>query len=123
MPSYSDKSRARLATCHPDLQALFFEVIKHRDCTILCGHRGEAEQNQAYADGKSKARWPESKHNATPSLAVDAAPWPLVWHDKQSFIEFGNFVEGLAAGMGIKIRWGGRFQSFFDGPHFELVNP
>src|SRR5690606_37097917 len=99
-------------------------VIKHRDCTILCGHRGEAEQNQAYADGKSKAQWPQSKHNATPSLAVDAAPLPLVWHDKQSFIECGNFVEGLVAGIGIKIRWGGRFSGvFFDGPHFELVNP
>ena len=39
MPKFSDKSAARLATCHPDIQAVLNEVIKYRDCTILEGVR------------------------------------------------------------------------------------
>lgn len=122
MPRFSQSSLAKLATCHPDLQRLMERVIEERDCTIICGHRGEEEQNQALAEGRSKTSYPHSNHNSMPSLAVDAAPYPIDWTDKQRFIEFGNYVEGVAAGMGIKIKWGGRFNSFFDGPHFELVN-
>ena len=75
MPKYSTISKSRLVTCHQDLQTLFNEVIKYYDCTIVYGHRGEIAQNQAYAEGKSQLKWPNSKHNKWPSLAVDAAPY------------------------------------------------
>ena len=39
MPKFSEKSAARLLTCHPDIQAVLYEVIKYRDCTILEGVR------------------------------------------------------------------------------------
>jgi peptidoglycan L-alanyl-D-glutamate endopeptidase CwlK len=120
MPSFSDSSKSKLSTCHPKLQALFNEVIKYRDCIILCGHRGQAEQIEAYQNGRSKVKWPNSKHNKKPSLAVDVAPYPIDWQDKERFIRFAGFVEGVASQMGIKIKWGGDFSTFFDGPHFQL---
>lgn len=121
MPSYSAKSKERLATAHPLLQDLFNEVIKHRDCAILYGHRNKAEQEEAFNNGRSKAHWGQSFHNYSPSLAVDAMPWPINWEDLKGIHEFAGFVLGIAAAKGIPIRWGGHFKSFFDGPHFELI--
>ena len=46
MPSFSDKSLAKLATCDPLLQRVFREAIQNFDCTILEGHRDQARQNQ-----------------------------------------------------------------------------
>lgn len=130
MPSFSDSSLQRLDTCHPDLQRVFLEVVKHRDCTILCGHRGKTEQDQAFTTGKSTTPWPKSKHNASPSLAVDVMPWystePRVRWDmtnpatSHELREFAGFVLGVAAGMGVKLKWGGHWRRFFDGPHYEL---
>lgn len=122
MPHFSNKSKARLESCDPELQRLFNEVIKHRDCTILEGHRGRERQDRFFAEGKSKLKYPMSKHNMIPSRAVDVAPWPLDWDDKAGFDAFGHFVLGVAATLGIDIRWGGNFKSFYDGPHFELKN-
>lgn len=129
MAKFSQSSQERLLTCHPDLQRLFSEVIKHYDCTILCGKRGEKEQNEALERGLSKLKYPLSKHNKSPSLAVDAVPYPIDWQDGKRFLHFAGFVLGVASQLGIKIRWGGDFNrdlnfsndSFVDAPHFELV--
>ena len=66
MPSFSDKSLAKLATCDPLLQRVFREAIQNFDCTILEGHRDQARQNQMVAEGKSQVRWPDGKHNTVP---------------------------------------------------------
>jgi len=134
MPRFSQRSTDKLMTCHSDLEDLFFEVIKHRDCTILCGQRGVIEQNEYFRTGRSKVKYPNSKHNKTPSEAVDVAPYfqkrpHIRWNDRQSFYHFAGFVLGIAEMMKIKIRWGGNWdgddelfdQSFFDLPHFEIV--
>jgi peptidoglycan L-alanyl-D-glutamate endopeptidase CwlK len=121
MPELSSQSRERLDTCHPLLQEVFMEVIKHRDCTILCGHRGREDQEQAFASGNSKARYGQSKHNYTPSLAIDVMPYPVNWDDMKGLHEFAGFVMGVAISKGIPIQWGGHFIGFFDGPHYELV--
>lgn len=133
MPKFGTRSLNNLSTCHPDLQRLFNEVIKYYDCSILCGHRNKEDQNKAYHEGRSKVKWPNGNHNSMPSNAVDAVPWfkdepHIRWNDKEKFYEFGGFVQGVAATMGIKIRWGGNWdsddelhdQTFFDLPHFEL---
>ena len=122
MPSFSHASASKLDTCDKPLQDLFNEVIKHWDCTILEGHRGEEAQMLAYQEGKSHAKWGQSKHNSSPSKAVDVAPYPVDWNDIERFKQFGQFVKGLAIGMGISIRWGGDFHNLHDYPHFELIN-
>jgi len=129
--SFSDKSKAALATCDVRLQIVFNEVIKHRDCIVLCGHRTEEEQNEAFnaKPQRSKVQWPNSKHNSLPSLAADVAPYPLDWNDHARFVQFAGFVLGVAAVLGVKLRWGGDWnlngtskdESFFDGPHFEII--
>jgi len=120
MPKFSEQSLSRLSTCHRDLQRLFKTVIKHRDCTILCGYRDITAQNSLYARRKTNLMYPKSKHNQIPALAVDVMPYPIIWDDMDGIREFAGFVQGVAATMGIKIKWGGKFNGFFDGPHYEL---
>lgn len=129
MPRYSKRSRERLETCDERLQRIFSRVIEICDNTILIGHRGEEEQNEAYRTGHSKVKWPEGKHNAIPSEAIDAAPYPIDWNDRERFTLFAGLVLGVAEEMGIKIRWGGDWDRdwqindnrFDDLVHFELM--
>lgn len=74
---YGDRSLKHRATLHPDLQVIFDKVLKTRDHSIVAGHRGEAEQNAAFNAKRSQLRFPESKHNQMPSMAVDVYPYPL----------------------------------------------
>jgi len=128
MPTFSKISKDRLATCHDDLQRLFNEVIKHWDCTIVCGHRGKEDQDKAFADGKSKVKWPNGKHNKFPSLAVDVMPYPIDWNDTKRNFAFAGFVLGIATMMGISVRGGHDFDGdhnlnegdSWDVPHWEL---
>ena len=120
MPSFGTKSKANLATCHPDLQRLMNEVIKEVDVTILCGHRGEAEQNAAFANHTSQLQWPKGKHNKTPSMAVDVARFPLDWNDVSGFKSLAVVIKRVAEELNIPIKWGGDWKTFKDLPHYEL---
>lgn len=128
MPRFGKRSIGRLQTCDQKLQELFYEVVKHFDCSIIEGHRGEERQNKAYADGKSKVKYPNGKHNQNPSIAVDVAPYPIDWSDRDRFHYFGGFVLGVAKEMGMNIRWGGDWNQdtetkdnkFDDLVHFEI---
>ncbi|MAE22033.1 MAG: peptidase [Pseudomonas sp.] len=131
---YGITSRNRLDTCHPDLKKIFNTLIEYDDVSILCGHRSEKEQDIAFRSGVTKVMWPNSKHNLQPSMAVDAAPYPIDWNDHKRFAVFAGRVLQVADelySLGLidyKIRWGGDWdrdgsttdQTFNDLPHFEL---
>jgi peptidoglycan L-alanyl-D-glutamate endopeptidase CwlK len=129
MPAFSERSKKALASAHPKLRALFEEVVKTFDCSILYGFRGQAEQNEAVARGLSTKPWPTSMHNKYPSMAIDAAPYPIDWKDRERFYFFAGYVLRTAETMGIKIRLGLDWdqdhdlkdQTLFDLDHFELV--
>ena len=130
MPKFGKSSKRRLATCHEDLQEIFNEVIKYFDCSVLCGHRGEEDQNKAVESGNSKVGWPNGRHNANPSNAVDVAPYPIDWKDSERMTYFAGMVMGIAKARGIGLRWGGDWNQntdlkdngFDDLPQFELTN-
>lgn len=129
MPKFGRSSRDKLQTCCLELRMVFERVVQEVDCTILEGHRGEERQNMLFDMGQSKVRYPDGKHNSTPSKAVDVAPYPIDWDNRERFILFAGYVLGVAESMGITLRWGGDWNrdwdttdhSFFDGPHFEIV--
>ena len=131
MPKFSQRSRDRLDTCHPDLIRLMEAVIEHMDISILGGHRSVEEQAEIYRRGMSKlsgAPGQMSKHNHSPSLAVDFSPYPIDWQDRERWIAAAYYVKATADQLGIKVRlgadWNGdmRFsESFFDAPHVEIA--
>lgn len=130
MPSFGTASMEKLKTCDERLQTLFLEVVKSFDCTIICGFRNQIDQDKAFAEGKSKKKWPDGEHNKVPSKAVDVMPYPVDWNNTVQIVLFAGFVLGVAQQMGIKIRWGGDWdsdwdrkdQTFHDLPHFELID-
>ena len=129
MPRFGRTSKNRLASSHEDLQDLFNEVIKYVDCSVLEGHRGQERQDKLYDEGKTKVKYPNGRHNANPSNAVDVVPYPIDWDDRERFHLFAGFVLGIAQSMEINIRWGGDWNknfevndnNFDDFPHFELI--
>lgn len=116
---FGPRSRKSLSTCHPDLQRVAAEAIKHFDFTVLCGHRNKAEQEAAVANGASKLHWPKSMHNSNPSRAMDCVPHPLDWNDADAFKAMAAEIKAAAARVGVKLDWGYDLWKW-DMPHFEL---
>jgi len=129
MSSFSAISNERLDTCDERLQRVFREVVKSFDCTILEGHRGKDLQDMYFSQGKSKVKWPNGEHNKQPSRAVDAMPYPVDWKDTKRMYFFAGFVLATALSMGVRLRWGGDWdsdkilsdQTFNDCPHYEIL--
>lgn len=136
MPKFSQESFSKLSTCHADLQALFYEVIKSVDCTIIEGYRNQADQEKAFASGHTKLHWPDGKHNNQPSLAVDVIAYPVNFDDVHKAFWFAGYVLGIAQKLKDEgkithsIRWGGTWDGIgeFNKPdmlddlvHFELI--
>ena len=112
MRKWSSNSIAVLDTLDPRLRDMCNEVLKYMDVSLTYGHRGEREQNEMYGatPQRSKLRWPKSKHNTYPSLAVDIQPYPYPDNENDLRAALG-YMAGLcwliAEREGFRIRWGG----------------
>jgi len=128
MAKFSKYSKEQLESCDKRIQAILNEAIKIFDFRVICGHRGELAQNEVFEKGYSKLKFPKSKHNESPSKAVDIAPYPIDWENRKRFYYLQGIIRGIANCMGIYIRQGvdwdgdGKFkdQHFDDLPHWEL---
>lgn len=126
------KSKAKLATCHPDLIRLIEAVAKGvdegdlayagiTDIVVLDGHRGKERQDKAVADGASKTPWPRSKHNRMPSDAVDIAVYPVEWTEPayaRAMEVLHAYTSGVAHAMGIDL-----YNISWDRPHIQRNVP
>lgn len=121
MPKFSNASIKQLETCHPALQEIAHEAIKVIGFQVTEGYRGEEKQNRFVQEGKSKAPFPKSYHNKTPSLAFDLLPSPFKgWDNLHQFYRLAGVIQAVAVMKGYKVTWGGDFNRFFDGMHFQL---
>jgi len=137
MPKYSTKSLSKLLSCHEDIIEIMETVVQYFDNTIVCGHRGKAEQDKAFEDGFSTVEYPNSKHNVLPSMAVDSVPYPIDWKDVNRMRYYAGFVVGIswmlyAAGVTTHVMTSGldwdndtelSDTRFRDAPHFQLYKP
>ena len=144
MPKYSRTSKANLSGAHRDLQAVFKEIIKFYDCSILFGYRSPAEQFKIWQNGRTirGGRYVKigpvstycdgykrpSKHNARPSDAIDARPYPYPRNAEKRDREFWYFAgvfmataEAMRKAGKIRSRfeWGGRWRKLYDPFHFQ----
>ena len=130
---FSKRSLDALENVHPDLITLAKTVLNLGlfDFGISCGQRSMEEQEKLYHEGKSKVRWPNSKHNKTPSEAIDIVLYvngKVDWNNANSWYMAIGVFRGVAAMLNIPIRvgadWDGDFstkdQHFHDLPHIEL---
>ena len=130
MPRFGKKSRQRLKGVDAELVNVLNEVVKYFDITVIEGLRSQERQNELVAQGKSKTKF--GKH--VKGKAVDIAPYPIDWESRDDFHYLGGFVLGVAAKLGVDVRWGGDWNgsslqesarttkdnNFDDLVHFEL---
>jgi peptidoglycan LD-endopeptidase CwlK len=118
---FSKVSRQRLDTCDTRLQKVMEAVLQRVNISIACGHRSKEEQDKAFKGGFSKLRFPKSKHNSNPSVAVDIIPYPSGYQaTEKEWQDLAKVVKEEAAKLGVEIVWGGDWKKFVDKPHFEL---
>ena len=120
MAKFGKTSLSRLETCDKRLRDVLNEAIQHYDFSVVCGHRDKEAQNRAYEEGNSQRQWPKSKHNTSPSLAVDVIPYPTGYEDVDEFYIMASYILAAAIKLNVKIKWGGHWRTFKDYPHFEL---
>jgi len=136
MPYFSATSEKKLATCHPNIITICRTVIQDYDFTILCGYRDKISQNAAYPK-YTTVKYPGSKHNKIPSLAIDIIPYDHIrkcivpWDAYEEMAMLAGHMLMAAYMLGIKIRWGHDWNKngilwdekgkLIDRPHFELI--
>ncbi len=132
MARFGKRSRERLRGVDPRLVVVLERVCKHFDITVIEGLRSQERQNELVEQGKSKTKF--GKH--VQGKAVDVAPYPIDWNARDDFHYLGGFVLGVAASMGVKLRWGGDWNAsstfqgkrttkdnnFDDLVHFEILD-
>lgn len=131
---------AQLATVHPDLVRVMRETIRRLpfDAIVIYGHRTVAEQNALFQLGRTRPGkrvtnidgvTKKSRHNYTPSLAIDVAPASVVatgvWRETPAvlaqFDEIGRTAQAVAKELGVAdFEWGGAWKRFKDRPHHQL---
>lgn len=117
-------SMKRLDTCHPDIQIVVLKAIEISpiDFGVACGERNKKDQNKAFDEKKSRIKWPNGKHNKSPSLAVDLYAYvdsQASWNESHLSMLAGVILS-VANNLGINLKWGGHWKKFIDMPHYEI---
>ena len=124
MFKFGKRSEKRLKGVDIKLQHILSRLIKIMDVTIIEGVRSQERQDELVKKGASKTKY--SKHIT--GKAVDLAPYPIDWEDRERFHYMGGMLRGIAHELDIKVRWGGDWDSdgeikdnsFDDLVHIEL---
>jgi len=107
MPRFGRKSKERLKGVDAKLVNVANELIKLMDVTVIEGLRSQERQNELVAQGKSKTKF--GKH--VDGKALDLAPYPIDWEDRERFHYMGGLVRGIGHSLGVSVRWGGDWDS------------
>lgn len=127
MAVLNQKSKERLATVEPALASVIEACVAKfpKAMSITEGIRTIEQQRQYVKEGKSKTM--NSYHIPRPgrkyARAVDVAIFKddgTYSGDMADYKEFAVLVLKEAAKRGLKIRWGGNWTTFPDGPHFQI---
>lgn len=107
--SWGTKSKAERATSDPRLNEIGDIVLQIKNHSVIKGHRGQAEQHEAFISNNSKLDWPDGNHNAMPSKAQDVRtyPWPEKESDqREEQLYLLGLYRGVGHMLGYKIRTG-----------------
>ena len=120
MFSFGAKSSERLSQVHPDLQRVFNEAIKNSplDFSITEGLRTRERQKALFDAGKSQTM--NSRHLTGKAVDIAVIRDGEVTWDFKYYQLVADHIKKVAKELKIDIVWGGDWQSFKDGPHFEL---
>lgn len=121
------RSEKYIKTLNPKVQPLARELIERATAKgihvkIICGHRTYEEQNELYAQGRSKpglivtkAKGGHSLHNF--ATAFDIGIFSA--NGKEYIDESPDYKKVGEIGEELGLEWGGNW-SFVDEPHFQM---
>lgn len=89
------------------------------DFTVTEGLRTLERQRELVSKGFSQTL--KSKHLTGHAVDLAALVDGKITWEKAPYHQISDAMKQAAKELGINIRWGGDFKSFFDGPHFELI--
>jgi len=126
MPRFGKTSKKRLEGVDTKLVDVLNELIKIMDVTIIEGLRTGERQKELLKKGATKVKY--SKHME--GKAVDLAPYPIDWKNRDGFHYMGGMIRGIAKQLNVKVRWGGDWDSdgdvkdngFDDLVHVEILD-
>jgi len=126
MPRFGRTSKKRLEGVDTKLVNVLNELIKIMDVTIIEGLRTGERQKELLKKGATKVKY--SKHME--GKAVDLAPYPIDWKNRDGFHYMGGMIRGIAKQLNVKVRWGGDWDSdgdvkdngFDDLVHVEILD-
>ena len=124
MPHFGKRSKRRLKGIHPKLVSVLNELVKIMDVTVIEGIRSKERQLELLEKGATKVKYSEHMDGK----AVDLAPYPIDWKDRDRFHYMGGMIRGIAKQLNVSVRWGGDWDSdgevkdngFDDLVHVEL---
>jgi len=117
----SVSSLDRLTGVHSDLVRMVVLALRWSevDFAVIEGRRTQERQQQLFEDGKTQTL--NSRHLT--GHAVDLAPivgGRIPWDDWSKFELVADAMTLAAEQLSIPIEWGGNWQDFQDGPHFQI---
>lgn len=114
------RSKDRLSGVHPDLVKVIEEAIKESplDFSITEGLRTKERQKELFDSGKSQTM--NSRHITGKAVDIAVLLDGKVTWDFKYYQTAADHIKKVAKELGIELVWGGDWQSFKDGPHFEL---
>lgn len=134
MPKHSvrqpcESCDTKIGELDPNFARFVISILKSfDDCHISTAFRGQVAQNAAFVLGKSRLRWPNSKHNKTDpnglpnSRAVDL--FRIDDSGKAHFEQsFYTRIYDYCVDNKFPIFWGGLWKTLKDFPHFEYSKP
>ena len=107
MYKFGKRSRYRLRGVDVRIINILNELIKIMDVTVIEGLCSADRQKELLAKGATKVKY--SKH--MDGKAVDIAPYPIDWKDRDRFHYMGGMIRGIAKQLNVPIRWGGDWDS------------
>lgn len=115
-----ERSKSRLEGVHPDLVKVVERAIEitEVDFAVIEGLRTLSRQKELLAKGATTTL--NSRHLS--GHAVDIAAWvdgTIRW-DWPLYHRLAKAMKDAAAELEVDIKWGGDWNSFPDGPHFQL---
>lgn len=118
--TFSKRSLDNLKNIHPDLQAVAHLALQKSpiDFVVIEGVRTKKRQAELLKSGATRTM--NSRHLT--GHAIDVAAWvdgSIAW-DWPLYEVLAVAFKAAAVELGVTLVWGGDWQYFKDGPHFEL---
>jgi peptidoglycan LD-endopeptidase CwlK len=117
----SERSLRNLKGVNPDMVAVVQRAMEITEVYFVVTEGLRTVRRQAELVAKGASRTMNSKHIT--GRAVDVAAFPggkLSWEWKY-YLRISKAFKQAADELDIKIRWGGDWRTFKDGPHYELI--